>query len=282
MGLSLAAAAPAAASATTWYVYATATTSGLTSCPQTAAAAQQCTLAEGLSLASPGDTVALATAGTTAHYVGNWLLPTLGTSALLPVSIAPAAGVSNPTLDGNGGAATGCQTPGCNGPVLAIGGGMYADITGVTFQGADDVTGSGGAIYNAGTLTVSASTFSNNMALNGGAIYDKGTLIISGTTFTNDSATSIGGAIEVLDDSADITVAASTFSGNEAGSLGGAMYIASNLAGVSTSTFSGNLAGSFGGAIYVAGVVTVSASTFSGNTALDLGGGAIENPGLPG
>ncbi len=56
-------------------------------------------------------------------------------------------------------------------------------------------TSSGGAIYNAGTLTVGGD-FDGNSSVYGGAIDNRGTLTVSdGTTFSNNSAPTAGGAI---------------------------------------------------------------------------------------
>ena len=46
-----------------------------------------------------------------ADYVGNWTVSTSGTSASAPLTIEPASGVANPTLDGNGGSSSSpCST----------------------------------------------------------------------------------------------------------------------------------------------------------------------------
>ena len=56
----------AAATPDTLYAYATAATTGLAACPNTAVAANQCSLAEALGLAQAGDTIDLATPGSAA------------------------------------------------------------------------------------------------------------------------------------------------------------------------------------------------------------------------
>ena len=75
MALTLVTEAPAHASGTTLYAYAD---GGLptamvppASCPSTTTTADQCTLAEALTAAATGDTIDLATPGTTPYY-GNW------------------------------------------------------------------------------------------------------------------------------------------------------------------------------------------------------------------
>jgi CSLREA domain-containing protein len=122
--------------------------------------------------------------------------------------------------------------------------------------GIDGHNGGGGGAYNYGILTITNSTFSDNLTTlyyGGGAINNNGTL----------------------------TVTNSTFSGNSS-SNGGAIYNASgDIAKVTNSTFSGNTAGNTnsgisydnGGGVYNAGTVTITNSTFSGNIAAKKGGG---------
>jgi hypothetical protein len=78
-------------------------------------------------------------------------------------------------------------------------------------------TGSGGAITNFGSLTVSGSTFANNGAGSGGAIYTNGfasTLQIVNSTFENNLATNGAGAIFYGGFQNQATIQSSTFSDN--------------------------------------------------------------------
>jgi Chlamydia polymorphic membrane protein (Chlamydia_PMP) repeat len=277
-----------AAGVITLYAYAGRGAIGPTTCPRTTTGSRECTLAEALSKSVAGSTIALATPGRKGHYVGNWTVSTLAFSPSAPLTIEPALGVADPTLDGNHGKATGCQTKICNGPVLTIASGVHVDIDGITIQDADNA-GHGGAIDNpgGGTVIVSASTFYGNTAGDGGAIDngDKGggVLNVSASMFSHNTATSDGGAIDNGDrGSGAVTVSASTFSGNTATSDGGAIDNADRgSAGltISGSTFWGNRA-TDGGAIDNAdrggAGLAISASTFSGNTATS-DGGAIDN-----
>ena len=284
--LGLVVTAPAAsAGATALYAYAAGGAASPTSCPQTAATSQQCTLAAALSLAKAGGTVALATPGKTGHYVGNWLVSTSGTSSSAPLTIKPAPAVTGPVLDGNHGKPAGCQTKACDGPVLTIGSGVHVDIYGLTVQNADNtLDGVGGAIqnYDGGTLIVSACTFTRDTANAGGAIDNAdggtGTVTVSGSTFSGNSAGEDGGAIDNADNNGTgtLTVSASTFTANtvrpsQQSEGGGAIDSGDNngtgTLAVSASTFSANSA-RYGGAVATGtGTGTVSASTFSGNTA---------------
>ncbi len=101
----------------------------------------------------------------------------------------------------------------------------------------------GGAIYNAGDLTVTGSTFSNNSASsNGGAISSSGNLVVTGSAFIDNSAAGGGGAIvDSGNFSGVFTATGSTFSGNTA-ILGGAIWLIQTSGAVNDSTISGNLA----------------------------------------
>ena len=140
-------------------------------------------------------------------------------------------------------------------------------------------SGHGGAIWNADTLTVTNSTFSGNSALYGAGIYnDFGTLTVINSTFSGNNAYYEGGAISRSHGA--LTVINSTFSGNSAGNLGGAIETVGSVGtvAVTNSTFSGNQAGD-GGAIdsESADTLTVTNSTFSGNSVSRGTGGAIRS-----
>jgi predicted outer membrane repeat protein len=193
------------------------------------------------------------------------------------------AGAGGTVLDGGGDTQilTSTVLPSDVGPVVAIGlsfhdgysvsygGAIIASavtVTASTFTSnlADNDQG-GGAILSWGTATVISSTFTGNTAGTGGAIYSNGTAVITSSTFNENTATGNGGAVTA----STATVTASTFTGNTA-SDGGAIF-ANTI--VTDSTFTGNTAES-GGAID--GITaTVTASTFTGNTATAGSGGAI-------
>ena len=124
-------------------------------------------------------------------------------------------------------------------------------ISNVDFS--NNTCGNGGAIRNAGTLTVLDSTFSGNTADasnvpnegdgGGGAIYNATAahLTVSGSTFVDNEATyGPGGAINNYEH--ELTVTNSTFSGNSAYLFGGAISNYNPVAtlSVTNSTFAGN------------------------------------------
>ena len=172
-----ASATPASATTTTFYAYANGRAVLPSSCPPTADTSKQCNLGEALTLANRGGTVALATPGSTAHYVGNWTLRAALAKSPVPVEMQPAPGVARPVLDGNHGQSTGCTTTACNGPILTIYSGARINMDHITFEDADNTaTNYGGAIENAGggVLDISACTFLDDVARNGGAIDNGG------------------------------------------------------------------------------------------------------------
>lgn len=136
----------------------------------------------------------------------------------------------------------------------------------------------GGAIYNAGTLTVNDSLFDyNRAALKGGAIYNAGSMNVVNTTFQNNGVNinnipgESGGAI-FNDGSASLT--ASTLSGNIA-SQSGAGITNSGTMTVTNSTISGNsttIAGLASGAgVMNSGSITISFSTIANNVSTTAG-----------
>ncbi len=141
--------------------------------------------------------------------------------------------------------------------IFSINSGVAASISGLTIaNGAVTGGANGGAVFNAGSLTISTTTFNNNSASggDGGAIENSGgTLIVTSVVFTNNSA-----------------------------SLGGGIQISSGTATVSYSTFTGNSAGAGGGAIDNLGTLTVNGGTFASNTVTSGAGGAIVNDGQSG
>jgi hypothetical protein len=123
--------------------------------------------------------------------------------------------------------------------------------------------GSGGAIYNegTGTVTINHGSLQGNTATgSGGAIWNGGSLTVALSTLSGNSASDSGGAI---DDEAGgaLTIVNSTLSGNSA-SDGGAVAN-DNTASIANSTLSSNSASDEGGAISDTGTFTISGSIVS-------------------
>jgi hypothetical protein len=104
--------------------------------------------------------------------------------------------------------------------------GVTAEISGLTISGGNAAASAGGGIYNYGTLTVSTSTFSGNMATYGGGIANDGTLTVENSTFSGNSANNSGYGGGIYN-GATLTMNNSTFSGNSVNAgtgNGGSLY----------------------------------------------------------
>ena len=165
-------------------------------------------------------------------------------------------------------------------------------VTDSTFTSnkAEGAAGQGGAIYNAGTLTVNGGQFTGNEAGKyGGAIAGdvdgKGSLNITNATFTSNTS-GAGGAIALWSHGTENAATHSIsgrFDGNTANRKGGAIAFLMKHSGDKTVTasisgeFLNNSAGESGGAIYSErGTLNITDATFSGNSAAQQGG-AIYN-----
>lgn len=133
-------------------------------------------------------------------------------------------------------------------------------------------SGGGGAIINnqlTNTLNINSSSFNSNSANDGGAIFNAGSLAVSNSTFTNNTAQRTGGAIANVSDTkqkvnANLTVQNSNFYNNQSDAAGGAIYTDSSLT-VKNSNFYNNRTNK-----------TVSDENSKGNEeSSGLGGGAI-------
>jgi len=174
---------------------------------------------------------------------------------------------------------------------------------GVAPTTADDTSTNGGGIYNNGTLNVTNSTFSKNVASDaGGGIFNDGSITLTNSTFTENIASSFGAGVF---NNSNMTVTGSTFYKN-VGGWGGAIWNQGTLtltgtvfdsnetpngdgAGinnrgnltVTNCTFKDDGAGSYGAAIYNGdATATVADSTFTDNSAsgyMGPYGGAICN-----
>ena len=123
---------------------------------------------------------------------------------------------------------------------------------------------SGGAIDSTGTLNVNTSTFSGNSGQEGGGIMNQSTATVTNSTFAANNATDFGGGA-LVNTSGTATLAGDTFVGNT-GPGGGALDNDATL-NIANSTFTNNTAGTNGGgAVVNFGTTTVNQSTFSGNT----------------
>ncbi len=149
-------------------------------------------------------------------------------------------------------------------------------------------TDKGGAIFNSddktgakGDLTLNNVDLKGNNANFGGAIWNAGTLTVEGGSFTDNSAApadgstvtvrNVGGAIYNADD-AKLSINGTRFEGNTAAGNGGAIFNAGTLTFNDTNTFTNNTAAGKANDIYNAGTITVASGTTTLNSGLILAG----------
>ena len=157
--------------------------------------------------------------------------------------------------------------------------GVTASLAGLTIQnGAVNgagTAGSGGGLYNSGTLQLTNCTFTANSAIqSGGAMFTLGNLTATACTFSTN--TSIRGAVNVANAVANFFEC--TFSGNTATSIGGgALNTSSSAASVSLNscTVSGNQAtgAAVGGGVHIisGSSVTITNCILAGNSCPTVG-----------
>jgi hypothetical protein len=132
-------------------------------------------------------------------------------------------------------------------------------------------------VFNAGTLTVTESTFTANSGVCGGGIHNNGTLTLRNSTLTGGYGFFQGGGLCNFGIAAVHNVVFSNNGGGGGGNGGGAIWNAGTLT-VTDSTFTHNTSfGDVGGAIYNGGRLTVRTSVFFQNHG--GAGGAIFNDG---
>jgi SdrD B-like domain/Bacterial Ig-like domain (group 3)/Domain of unknown function DUF11 len=134
--------------------------------------------------------------------------------------------------------------------IFQVASGAHLTLDGVTL--AYGYSTNGGAVYNAGTLSVSHSTLNGNFAsANGGGIYNAG---------------------------GEVSISNSALIQNVTSGNGGGIY--NQFAGtvnISDSTLKANSSGQAGGGIYNTGALTITNSTLDGNSASTTGGGISGN-----
>ncbi len=131
--------------------------------------------------------------------------------------------------------------------------GATMSITGSTFTLNRTWDAYGGAVNNAGTMTITSSLFNSNFAgptaslpLSGGAIANGGTMSISASSFYQNRADNGGGGAIWASTSTSTTITNSSFMMNHAGA-GGAIESQHGTTNISFSTFWNDSAGSGSG-----------------------------------
>ena len=162
--------------------------------------------------------------------------------------------------------------------------GAQVTISGLTIADGREDVGSGGGIYNSGTLTLTDCVVRDNHIftdatgfVGGGGIYNANfaTLTITRSTLSDNSSMSFLGINEGggIGNFGTLTIVHSTLTGNSAqAGFGGAVYSGGGTVAIADSTLSGNSAFDGGGIDNVQGKVSITGSTLSGNSGR-LGGG---------
>ncbi len=184
------------------------------------------------------------------------------------------------TLLGDGAASTIVDGNGID-RIFHVPGGITAEIRDVTLRNGR-VSGNGGAIRNAGELTILRSVLSGNASVAGaagagfgGAIMTDGpgsSLTATDSTLASNTAQGGGGAIALSD---EVTLANVTITGNRSTEdLGGGLYVFSDArATVNNATLASNTAALNGGGIFaesaafIGFVTKINNSVLAGNTA---------------
>ncbi len=164
----------------------------------------------------------------------------------------------------NGSGATLLPTTVLNARYFDVAAGGNLSINNLTMQngGVDDING--GAILNAGTVTISNVTVTSGSAIDGGGLYNTGTANINHSTFSHNNATNGGG----IDNEGSIHLVNVTIADNTAAN-GDEFYNGGGSAELEFTTLYGNSGGSAllvvnGGSLGVNNVINN--STTSGQT----------------
>jgi hypothetical protein len=156
---------------------------------------------------------------------------------------------------------------------------ITATLDGMTIRDGHAGNDEGGGILNRGTLTLSGSTISENLAISGGGVCNLGTLVVTSSTISNNHGPGefegdpeAGGILALT---GTLNVINSTISGNTGGGIHTGYILGANpVINILNSTISGNTASGAGGGIESDyGVISVNNSLISGNTARISGGG---------
>ena len=140
--------------------------------------------------------------------------------------------------------------------------------------------GAGGALYNAGALTLTGCAFFNNTGSFGGAVYNSaGALALTGCIFTSNTVGDTGGGGAVYNDSGVLALTGCTLSFDNASYAGGlynggtATLTACTISScVATGTSDGG--GGAGAGLYNDGTLTLAACLIRGDLAFSGSGGA--------
>ena len=170
--------------------------------------------------------------------------------------------------------------------IFKIDKGAVVKISGLTISkgqagGATIDSGSGGGIFNEGTLTIDNCNITGNAAGLGGGVANRGSLTILNSTIANNISFSHGGGVGNLfvdgGGGTTLRIDGSTIWNNTATQTGGGIYnVGSSATLITNTTISTNTAVS-GGGIVSSDPLSLSSVTITANTATVRGGGIQNN-----
>lgn len=137
--------------------------------------------------------------------------------------------------------------------------------------------GNGGAVQNAGSLTLDGVTLTGNSARFAGGIHSSGTLTVANSTFTSNSSQENAGAIYL--NSGTLTMSDTTLESNSA-RYGSGIYMNDGTATLTNVTARANSANEQGAGVYQrTGTLTITGGVFESNTAR-FGNGVYVDAGM--
>jgi len=154
-------------------------------------------------------------------------------------------------------------------------------LRGGGFSGFAPRLSGGGLLNRGGTVTITDSTLTNNVASVGGALYnDGGTVTLTHSILSGNSAVPVGsGGGGLFNDRGTVTLTRSTLANNLSAQSGGGIWNFQGTVTISDSAIVSNRGNDPGpgGILNSFGILTITNSTLSGNSGRNLG--AIANAG---
>ena len=227
------------------------------------------------------DAIALAASGDTLDFAGDYTINLAGSELKIDKNLNIDGAGHTIIINGPGASCSPCFR------VFNITGGSVVMLNALTISNGKPADGRfGGGLINAGTLTVSHSTFSGNSAQWGGGLQNSGVLTVMQSTFVANTATSGGAGLESGGGSDTPAITAlivnSTFANNivhDGGGIGtgGGMQLDGGILNLANVTIASNQANGTaddggGGLMIYFGTATITNSTIAGNTTTNTRG----------
>jgi hypothetical protein len=228
------------------------------------------------------DAIAAAASGDTLTFAGDYTINLAGSQLSISKNLTIDGAGHTITINGPGASCTTCFR------VLNIAGGYAVTLNALTMSNGKPSDRFGGGIFNAGTLTVTNSTFSGNSAAWGGGLQNSGVLTVINSTFSANTATSGGAGLESGGGNNTPAITAlivnSTFANNIAYDVsgigtGGGIQLDGGILNLANVTLANNQANGTaddggGGLMIYFGAATIRNSTIAENTTTNTRGEA--------